>query len=129
MIDDGRILLVRRRSGAYAGFWAVPGGRQEFGESLQEAAAREVREETGLTVEIGPALWVGDIIDPADPPEYHYTIVDFAATLVDGELRAGDDAEEARWIPLDEVRSYRLTPTMEDLLQALLGSGGEAAED
>ncbi len=86
---------------------------------MREAAARKVREETGLVVDIGEVVWAGDILDVADPPAYHYTVVDFAASLVGGTLEAGDDAAEARWVPIGEVRALRLTPTMHDLLELL----------
>jgi ADP-ribose pyrophosphatase YjhB (NUDIX family) len=119
MIDDGRILVVHRGRGAYAGLWAVPGGRQRRGETMQEAVRREVREETGLIVEVGDPVWIGDIIDPTDPPGYHYTVVDFTAFVIDGELEAGDDAADARWVDLDEVRDLPLTPTMFELLTEL----------
>jgi len=119
VIDNGRLLLIRRGRGAYADYWAVPGGRQRRGETMREAAAREVHEETGLVVEIGDVVWAGDILDDADPPAYHYTVVDFTASLIGGTLAAGDDAAEARWVPIAEVRDLRLTPTMHDLLDLL----------
>ncbi len=119
MIDDARILVVQRGRGAYAGAWAIPGGRQRQGETMQEAVRREVREETGLIVEVGDPLWIGDILDPAEPPAYHYTVVDFAAFVIGGELEAGDDAADARWVGLDEVRNLPLTPTMFELLTEL----------
>lgn len=119
VIDDGRMLLIRRASGAYVDYWAVPGGRQRHGETMREAAAREVLEETGLVIEVGDPAWVGDIVDEADPPAYHFTVVDFYGTVVGGELVAGDDAAEARWVPVTEVRAMLLTPTMIDLIDEL----------
>jgi len=117
--DQGRLLLVRRGRGIYAGFWAVPGGRQQFGETMRQAVAREVAEETGLQVLVGDVVWAGDIIDPDDPVAWHYAIVDFVATVVGGELLAGDDAAEARFVALDDLGDYRLTPTMHELIALL----------
>jgi acetyl-CoA carboxylase carboxyl transferase subunit beta len=119
MIDEGRILVVQREGGALAGRWAVPGGRQRYGETMEQAVRREILEETGLAVEVGDPVWIGDILDPADPPAYHYTVVDFAAFAVDGELRAGDDAADARWVDLGQVRDLPLTPSMIEMLNDL----------
>jgi 8-oxo-dGTP diphosphatase len=121
IVHDGRLLLIRRAGGAYAGHWAVPGGRQRFGESMADAVQRETREETGLEVVVGEVAWTGDIIDGSTPPGYHFTVVDFFATAVGGELRAGDDAADARWVPLPEVRELPLTPTMYSLLDRIGG--------
>ena len=119
IMEDARLLLIRRGRGAYLGYWAVPGGRQRYGETMREAVAREVLEETGLTVDVGDVVWAGDIIDEAQPRAYHYTVVDFAATPTGGHLEAGDDAAEVRWVPTEGVRAMRLTPTMNDLLDQL----------
>ena len=119
VIDNGRMLLIRRARGAYIDHWAVPGGRQRRGETMRAAAAREVLEETGLIIEVGDPVWVGDILDEAVAPAYHYTVVDFEATVTGGELVAGDDAAEAWWVPVDEIRALPLTPTMVDLIDEL----------
>jgi acetyl-CoA carboxylase carboxyl transferase subunit beta len=86
---------------------------------MRDAVAREVREETGLTVEVGSVVWAGDIMDDAQPPNYHYVVVDFAASPVGGQLQAGDAAAEVRWVPRGEVRSMQLTPTMNELLDEI----------
>ena len=119
IIEDGRLLLVRRGRGAYQGYWAVPGGRQRLGETMREAVIREVREETGLAIDVGSVVWAGDIMDDAQPPAYHFVVVDFAASPTGGRLEAGDDAAEVRWVPVDDVRSMRLTPTMNALLNEI----------
>lgn len=98
----GRLLLVLRANEPSRGLWSLPGGRIEPGESAPEAAAREVREETGLDVAVGDLLCRADL----GP----YVVDDFAATVVGGTLVAGDDALDARWCDADEVRALALTP-------------------
>lgn len=119
-VRDGEILLVRRGAAPAAGAWSVPGGRVRFGESLAEAVAREVREETGLEVEAGRFLgWVERMGD--EPVPYHYVILDFLATVTGAaEPAAGDDAADARWVPVARLAEYRLVP---GLLDFLVGAG------
>ena len=119
VIDQGRILLVRRGGEVRKGFWAVPGGKARWGEPLAETARREVKEETGLEVELGSVIWVGDGMGDDHPPDHHFALIDFAARVVGGTLQAADDAAEARFVPLDEARSLQLTPSMYDLLDHL----------
>lgn len=119
VIEEGRILLVRKDRGPWAGRWAVPGGRVEMGERMAAAAVREVREETGLEVRLGPVVWTGEVIDSATPPTWHYTLVDFVGFRVGGVLVAGDDAAEVRWVTPSEAGDLDLIPTMPALLERL----------
>jgi ADP-ribose pyrophosphatase YjhB (NUDIX family) len=116
----GCLLLVQRGRGVGAGRWAPPGGRVEFGEHLRAAVAREVREETGLTVAVGElAGWVERI--GAHPPErYHYVIFDFWATAVGAHVPvAGDDAADARWVPKAELSALPLVEGLFDFLVSI----------
>jgi ADP-ribose pyrophosphatase YjhB (NUDIX family) len=115
VIDDDRILLVQRAGDPGRGLWAVPGGKVRFGESLRDAARREVEEETGLDVDIGDVVWVGEVVEG----EYHIVLVDFAGSVRSGDLAAGDDADDVRWVSLDEAADYPLTATMYDLVNSL----------
>ncbi|HMA45799.1 MAG TPA: NUDIX domain-containing protein [Frankiaceae bacterium] len=91
----GRLLLVRRGNEPGRGLWSLPGGRVEPGESAEQALVREVREETGLLVTVGPL--VGRVERPG-PGGVVYDIADHACRTVGGTLRAGDDAAEVRWV-------------------------------
>jgi 8-oxo-dGTP diphosphatase len=104
VVEDDRLLLVRRGRGAAAGSWSVPGGRVDAGETLAEAVVRELREETGLEGVCDRFVgWVERI-----GAGYHYVILDFEVELLPGqdEAVAADDASEVAWVPLDEVASW-----------------------
>ena len=115
VVQDDQILLVKRGRHPGRGLWAVPGGKVRHGEPMKMAAHREMLEETGLDVEVGDVVWVGELIEDG----FHIVLVDFAGRLVGGELRAADDADAVRWVPLEEASNYPLTPTMYDLVDTL----------
>jgi 8-oxo-dGTP diphosphatase len=119
IVRNDAVLLVRRGRGPGAGKWAPPGGRVEFGESIRAACAREVREETGLDVEVGAlAGWVERT--GTDPTPYHYVILDFFATIRgDGALGAGDDASEAAWIPVADLGQTDLVEGVHEFLREI----------
>ncbi len=97
---DGRVLLIRRRIPPYRGQWALPAGYQEIDEDPRDTALREVREETGLEVEVVrlfDLVWVSD--DPRKPAD----VIIYLCRPVGGELQAASDADDARWFPLDDL--------------------------
>lgn len=119
IVQDERLLLVQRANDPGAGRWAVPGGHVEPGETLAEAARREVLEETGLEVTVGDIAWVGESIGPGDPPAWHFAIVDFWATPGGGSLVAGGDAAVAEWVPIERLGNWPIVDTMVDLVHTL----------
>ena len=115
--EQGRLLLIKRGHEPGAGLWSLPGGRIEPGETDAAALVREMREETGLEVQAGPL--VGSVRRPA-PGSRVLDIRDYAATVTGGTLRAGDDAAEARWVAVSELRSLPIT---DGLVEALTDWG------
>ena len=100
VFEKDRVLLVRRGQPPSQDLWAIPGGRVKLGETLQEAAEREILEETGIRIRAGEPVYTFDYIerDGTSRPRFHYVIVDLRADFIDGELRAGDDAADVRWV-------------------------------
>ena len=116
--EQDRVLLVRRGRPPAQDRWSVPGGVVEAGETLAEACAREVREETGLEIEVGAPVETLERItrDTNGKVQFHYVIHDFAARVSGGTLCAGSDCAEVRWVTLDEAAHL---PTTEGLLPVL----------
>ena len=109
---DGRVLLVERGNPPGAGLWSVPGGRLETGETLAQAVAREVREETGLVVEVGALACVVERITEG----YHFVILDYHARVIGGALAAGGDARAARFVAADELATLPITDGLVDVI-------------
>ena len=105
-----RVLLVQRGRPPRQGQWSLPGGGQQLGETVAEAAQRELHEETGLTVELGEVVATVDLIDrdASGRVRYHYTLVDFTAEARDAALRPGDDAADAGWFELEQLEALGL---------------------
>ena len=107
---DNSVLLVQRGNPPRRGAWSLPGGAVELGESLREAARREVLEECGIEIALGELIDAVDLMQRDDERrlQYHYVLIDFAAAYVDGSLRAASDVLDARWVPRDGLDAYEL---------------------
>jgi 8-oxo-dGTP diphosphatase len=128
IIENARVVLVKRLHPPLQAEWSIPGGVLEVGELIRDAAIREAREETGLTVEPGELLGVYDRIlrNPEKRVQYHYVLIDFLCRRVAGDLAAASDAAEVRWFRQEELAALKLAEDTLDVIQkgfAKLGMG------
>jgi 8-oxo-dGTP diphosphatase len=111
IVENRRVVVVKRGGEPLKGQWSIPGGMLELGETLRQGAQREACEETGLEVEAGEVLEVFDSIyrDPDGKTQYHYVLIDFLCRPMAGELCAGSDAGEVRWVTADDLDGLQMT--------------------
>jgi ADP-ribose pyrophosphatase YjhB (NUDIX family) len=111
IFNRGNILLVERGKEPLKGYWSLPGGALETGETLEQGVIREVREETGLEVKPLKVLEIFERIirDAQGAAEYHYVLIDYICRVTGGSLRAADDASRAAWVPHRLLSTYRIT--------------------
>lgn len=123
VFNKQRVLLVRRGQPPSQGLWAIPGGSVEIGETLQEAAEREILEETGIKIRAGEPVFTFDVIDRdrTGKIRFHYVIVDLEADYISGDPNAGDDAAEARWVTAQEINELRVSAPTLKLLKEKFG--------
>jgi 8-oxo-dGTP diphosphatase len=122
VVRDGKVLLIRRGKEPLKGRWVIPGGTVELGETLEQAVAREMREETGIEVRPREVVLVFDRIErDGDRVLYHYVVVDYLCEDLGGSLQAGSDAAEAAFVGPAELERYDLPPAALDLVRRFLG--------
>ena len=109
--DAGDVALVKRRHEPLAGQWSLPGGMLELGETLEAGVVRELLEETGLHVSVGPVVEVFDriLFDDAGQVRYHFVLVDYLCRVRGGELKAGSDVDEAAWVQPGAIEGQHMT--------------------
>jgi ADP-ribose pyrophosphatase len=105
---ENTVLLVKRANEPKKGLWAIPGGLIKLGESVQQAAVREVFEECSISIQLQDVISVVDLIDKDDEGKikYHFVLIDFVAQYTGGELRADSDALDAAWVPMSELDQF-----------------------
>lgn len=117
VIHDQHVLLVKRAKAPKQGLWCIPGGKIRYGETLQQAAEREILEETGANIKAGAPVYVFELIN--EEPPFHYIIVDLLAKYISGEIKAADDAADARWFPLQDIELPEIDGETRKLLKML----------
>lgn len=119
VIKDEKILLVKRKNPPQKGQWAIPGGKVEFGETMQKAAEREILEETGLIIHAKNPIHAFDIIERSSNGKilFHFVIVDLKADYIQGEIHSADDASDAKWFTPSELKSLKMTKTTRKLVE------------
>ncbi len=118
VFDAGRVVLVKRRFEPLAGQWSLPGGSLDVGEALRDGVAREVREETGLDVDVGPVVEVFDriLLDTDRRVRYHYVLVDYLCHPVGGHLQAASDVADVALADPTDLAPYRMTPKATEVI-------------
>ncbi len=129
IVQENRVLLIRRGQAPLLGEWSLPGGVLECGETLRDATIREAGEETGLVVEVGEMLGVYERIIRSEDARvrYHYVLIDFLCRPVAGALKAGSDAAEARWYSREDLPALELAYDANDVV--LKGLARSTARD
>lgn len=119
VFHDSAVLLVQRRNPPCADEWAIPGGKVRLGETLQQAAEREILEETGIHIKAGEPIYAFDLIenDASGQVRWHYAIIDLQADYIHGEIRAADDASAAAWFKPEDLARVTVNSTTLKLLQ------------
>jgi 8-oxo-dGTP diphosphatase len=111
LLDGDRILMAQRGKQPLKGWWSLPGGALEIGESLADAVRREVREETGLVIEPVGVLEIFERVmrDAEGVPEYHYVLIDYVCRILGGQLAPGDDVCQTEWVRRRDLSKLQIT--------------------
>ncbi len=126
ILEGDRILMVQRGKAPLLGYWSLPGGAVETGELLREAIAREVLEETALTVEVGEMAEVFERLMPdADGgTEYHYVLLDYLCKVTGGTPMAGDDSAAVAWVRREDLPTLLITPGTLEVIERVFARYG-----
>ncbi|MBU6997638.1 MAG: NUDIX hydrolase [Theionarchaea archaeon] len=118
LFDQGRVLIIKRAFEPSANRWSIPGGAVEVGESVRDAAKREVGEELGLNIELRDVVAVLDnVVYEGERIKYHYVLIDFWAEVKGGTLQPSKECLDVRWVQQSELHRYDLTPGAKKAIQ------------
>lgn len=125
MFKDQKVLLVKRGNPPGQGMWAIPGGRVHLGETLRQAAEREVLEETGIRITATEPVYAFEVFDHDETGtlRFHYYIVDFDGDYESGDIQAGDDAASASWVSQQDLAQLPVVQKTRELLLEKYGFG------
>ena len=129
IVQDGQVLIVKRKYDPLAGQWSLPGGGDELGETLEDSIVREMLEETGLDIEVGPVIEVFDRItrDEQGDVRYHFVLVDYLCWPTGGVLSADSDVADVVFADPDDLASYDLTAKATSVIQRAFELDRQAA--
>ncbi|TKJ23015.1 MAG: DNA mismatch repair protein MutT [Promethearchaeota archaeon Loki_b32] len=125
LIRGNHLLLIKRKYNPDAGYWSIPGGHLDLGERVEKAAVREAYEETGFKVKVSRLAVIIDKImyDNTGRIEYHYVLINYFVEQIEGypnqPPKAADDAQDAKFVPFDQLKKYKLTESLIELLKQL----------
>lgn len=119
VFKDDCVLMVKRSNAPAKGSWAVPGGKIKLGETMHQALVREIKEETSLDITVGEVVYIFDVIQHNEQKEitFHYVIIDFLCELQGGQLKAGDDAKDVKWISRDDLKKMNINEKTKTMLK------------
>lgn len=127
IIADGKVVLIKRKYEPLAGQWSLPGGRLELGETLEAGLAREMLEETGLEIDVGPVIEVFDriLLDEERRVRFHYVLIDYLCRPLGGNLSGGSDVDLAIWVDPADLKTYQLTEKALAVIERGLSLAGQ----
>jgi 8-oxo-dGTP diphosphatase len=128
IVRDEQVVLIKRKYEPLAGHWSLPGGTLELGESLEAGVAREIREETGLDVDVGPVVEVFDriLLDASSKVQYHFVLIDYLCRPIGGTLQAGSDVDDAIWVDVRELGDYHITGKATAIIERAMAMSADA---
>ncbi|MCS7098334.1 MAG: NUDIX hydrolase [Candidatus Methanomethyliaceae archaeon] len=122
VIDNGKVLLIKRGNDPNKGLWSIPGGMVRLGESPEEAAIREFKEETGLDAIIEDLLGVFNVVirDDKGKIKYHYVVIDYLGKVIGGMLKPGSDVLDAKWFEINELSKIQTSATLKKAIELVM---------